>query len=82
MTYSKEYQKEMNAYEKSHKKQICDILCNRAQSTFDEIGHNMQVEDQLFVFSQIKQEIEEFERAELQDNIELERKYGRANKKR
>lgn len=82
MKGQKEYQKKLALYAEKVEKSVCDILCERDKSTFEESQHNMQIEEQSFIDSQIRREVEEFERAELYDNLELERKYGRANKKR
>ena len=82
MKGQKEYQKKLALYAKMRERSICDILCERDKSTFEEDQHNMQIEEQSFIDSQIRREVEEFEKAELYDNLELERKYGRADKKR
>lgn len=82
MKGQKEYQKKLALYAEKVEKSVCDILCERDKSTFEDSQHNMQIEEQSFIDSQIRREVEEFERAELYDNLELERKYGRADKKR
>ena len=59
-----------------------DILRQSDLSTFQSAWHNMQVEASARDILSAYKELEEMERAELQDNLNLERKYGRANKKR
>ena len=59
-----------------------DILRQSDMSTFQSAWHNMQVEASTRDILSAYKELEEMERAELQDNLNFERKYGRANKKR
>ena len=74
--------KELEKLAKQNKTAQNDILRQSAMSTFQSAWHNMQVEGNARDILSVYSEIEEMERAELEDLMEFERKYGRANKKR
>lgn len=82
MSTKNSYQKEMEAYAKESSSRHLDILRQSELSTFEINEHNMQVEAYPNTFSAISGEIVAMEKAELTDHLELERKYGRSNKKR
>lgn len=77
-----EYKAELEKLAKQNENQQNDIMRTSTMSTLQNFGHNMQVEaypqDLLAAYN----DLQEMERAELYDHMELERKYGRANKKR
>ncbi len=76
------YQKELEKLAKKNKAKHDDILRQSSLSTFETAQHNMQVEAYPRDIIAAYQELQAMEEAELVDNLELERKYGRANKKR
>lgn len=82
MSKKNSYQKEMKAYAKNSSSRHLDILRQSELSTFEINEHNMQVEAYPNTFSALSGEIVALEKAELVDHFELERKYGRTDKKR
>ena len=76
------YQKELESLAAQREENQNDILRQEGQSTFENLGHNMQVEAGFACLSEIYQDLQDMEKAELCDHMALERKYGRANKKR